>query len=148
MSFVVTLLYLKTMSRWTINSFNALLEIFKHALPSKALVPKSFADVKKLIWDFGFKSKKNSCLHQWLCPLLQGIWKFDGCPNQNCKEPRYKFVGSRVPCKVLHYFPLKPRITMVICPQRNRMETKGYHACPICMGETTCVHLLHQKKLC
>lgn len=37
---------------------------------------------------------------------------------------------------------------MVICPQRNRMETKGYHACPICMGETTCVHLLHQKKLC
>lgn len=41
-----------------------MLEIFKHALPSKALVPKSFADVKKLIWDFGFKSKKiHACIN-------------------------------------------------------------------------------------
>ncbi|XP_027151114.1 uncharacterized protein LOC113751338 [Coffea eugenioides] len=132
LSFVVTLLHLKTMSGWTIKSFNALLEIFRHALPPEATVPKSFADAKKLIRDLGFKSKKiHACVND--CVLFRKENEnFDTCPNLNCKEPRYKMAGSRVPRKVLRYFPLKPRL--------QRLYTHKEIASDMRWHKEKCVH--------
>ncbi|XP_027067621.1 uncharacterized protein [Coffea arabica] len=132
LSFVVTLLHLKTMSGWTIKSFNALLEIFRHALPPEATVPKSFTDAKKLIRDLGFKSEKiHACVND--CVLFRKENEnFDTCPNLNCKEPRYKMAGSRVPRKVLHYFPLKPRL--------QRLYTHKEIASDMRWHKEKCVH--------
>nr|XP_027087916.1 uncharacterized protein LOC113709365 isoform X2 [Coffea arabica] len=132
LSFVVTLLHLKTMSGWTIKSFNALLEIFSHALPPEATVPKSFADAKKLIRDLGFKSEKiHACVND--CVLFRKENEnFDTCPNLNCKEPRYKMAGSRVPRKVLRYFPLKPRL--------QRLYTHKEIASDMRWHKEKCVH--------
>ena len=126
LSFVVTLLHLKTMNGWTINSFNSLLEVFKKALPPKAAVPKSFSDAKRIIRDLGFISEKiHACVND--CVLFRKEYEnFDTCPNPNCKEACYKSKGSKIPRKVLRYFPLKPRLQRLYAHKEIALDMRWH----------------------
>ena len=126
LSFVVTLLHLKTMNGWTINSFNSLLEVFKKALPPEAAVPKSFSDAKRIIRDLGFISEKiHACVND--CVLFRKEYEnFDTCPNPNCKEARYKSKGSKIPRKVLRYFPLKPRLQRLYAHKEIALDMRWH----------------------
>ncbi|KAL3513701.1 hypothetical protein ACH5RR_026418 [Cinchona calisaya] len=110
LSFIVSLLHLKTMSGWTIKSFDGLLEIFIKALPNSASVPKSFYECKKIIRDLRFKYEKiHACVND--CVLFRKEYASNTtCPNDKCKGPRFKEEGHKVPRKVLRYLPLKPRL--------------------------------------
>lgn len=110
LSFIVTLLHLKNMSGWTIKSFDVLLGVLRIALPVEALIPKSFYEAKKIIRDLGFKSEKiHACVND--CILYRKEYEnLSTCPNEKCNEPRYKSNGSKVPRKVLRYFPLTTRL--------------------------------------
>ena len=98
------------MCGWTVKSFNALLMVLKKALPPETSVPNSFAEAKKIIQELGFKAEKNHfCVNDCVlfCKKYENL---DSCPNQNCKQLRYKSTYSRIPRKVLCYFPLKSRL--------------------------------------
>ena len=109
-SFIVTILHLKTMSGWSIKSFDALLDIFKKALPTSALVPRNFYEAKKYIRDLGFGGEKiHACIND--CVLYRNEYaSLTHCPNDDCKEPRFSGNDLKVPRKVLRYFPLKSRL--------------------------------------
>ncbi|XP_071926137.1 uncharacterized protein [Coffea arabica] len=109
LSFVVHILHLKTMNRWTCKSIDMLLKFLNQVFPM-ASIPSSYYDAKNLIRELGLKCEKiHACEND--CALY---WKenesLDHCPNEKCKAPRYKSPGSKIPRKVLHYFPLKARL--------------------------------------
>ncbi|XP_071700593.1 uncharacterized protein [Rutidosis leptorrhynchoides] len=109
-SFIVAILHLKTMSGWSIKSFDALLDIFRKVLPTPSLIPKNFYEAKKYRRELGFHGEKiHACVND--CILYRNEYKYHTvCPNSECKEPRYSGSDSKVPRKVLRYFPLKPRL--------------------------------------
>ncbi|KAJ9544771.1 hypothetical protein OSB04_024478 [Centaurea solstitialis] len=109
-SFVVTILHLKTTSGWSIKSFGVLLDIFRKALPTPASISKDFYEAKKYIRELGFKGEKiHACMND--CILYRNEYaSHTECLNVECKEPRYSENDSKVPRKVLRYFPLKPRL--------------------------------------
>ncbi|XP_027174679.1 uncharacterized protein LOC113774329 [Coffea eugenioides] len=109
LSFVVHILHLKTMNRWTCKSIDMLLKFLIQVFPM-ASIPSSYYDAKNLIRELGLKCEKiHACEND--CALY---WKenesLDHCPNEKCKAPRYKSPGSKIPRKVLRYFPLKSRL--------------------------------------
>ena len=109
LSFIVKLLHLKTMNRWSDKSFNMLIELLKDALPIGETLPGSYYEAKKIVRDLGLDYVKiHACVYD--CALF---WKafqdLDTCPK--CNTSRWKFEGSKkIPQKVLRYFPLKPRL--------------------------------------
>ncbi|XP_057794760.1 uncharacterized protein LOC131011035 [Salvia miltiorrhiza] len=119
LSFVVTLMHIKIISRWSNKSFSMLLEVLKKALPDGESLPSSYYEAKTIIQGLGLNYEKvHACVND--CVLFRKKHENDEeCPN--CLEPRYKFVDvakdkkdgktrKKVPQKVLRYFPLKPRL--------------------------------------
>lgn len=90
LSFVVTLLHLKTTSGWSRKSFDLLLIVFKNALPPGSLILESYYEAKKIIKDLGFSYEKiHSCVND--CILYRKEYaSLDKCPNLKCREPCYK----------------------------------------------------------
>ena len=106
-SFVVTILHLKTTSGWSVKSFDAVLDLFRKALPTPSSVPKNFYEAKKYVRDLGFEGEKiHVCVND--CILYRNKYAYHThCPNNRCKAPRFK---KKVPQKVVRYFPLIPRL--------------------------------------
>ena len=75
------LLHIKTLGRWSNDSFRMLSQFLKdELLPSSSLVPKSYYEAKKLIRDLGLYYKKiDACVNH--CMLF---WKEDE-ELGNCK---------------------------------------------------------------
>ena len=109
LSFIVHILHLKTMNRWTCKSTDMLLKFLHQVFPT-ALIPSSYYEAKNFIRELGLKCEKiHACEND--CALFWNENKgLDHCPNEKCKAPRYKSPNSKIPRKVLRYFPLKPRL--------------------------------------
>ncbi|XP_042944188.1 uncharacterized protein LOC122278155 [Carya illinoinensis] len=113
LSFIVKLLHLKSIGGWSIKSFDMLLDLLRSSFPD-ALLPQSYEELRSLKRGLGFKYHKihacpNDCILFWKenaelneCPVCKALrWM----PNAH---------GSRViPQKVLHHFPLKPRLQLL-----------------------------------
>ncbi|KAI3465227.1 hypothetical protein Pfo_021890 [Paulownia fortunei] len=117
-SFIITLMYLKIVSRWSNKSFSMLLEVLKKALPNGEALPCSYYEAEKIIQDLGLDYEKiHACVKD--CVLFRKEHeKEEKC--RKCSTPRYKLTKvdndtngekkhKKIPQKVLHYFPLKPR---------------------------------------
>ena len=97
LSFLVKLMHIKVLNRWSNKSFDMLLELLLDAFPDGANIPKSHYDAKKMLRDcsLGYDSI-HACKYD--CALF---WKengtFHNCPM--CNEPRYK--NGKIPQKVL-----------------------------------------------
>ncbi|GJU87117.1 hypothetical protein Tco_1294663, partial [Tanacetum coccineum] len=92
--------------------------IQRKALPTPSFVPKKYYEAKTYIRDLGFKSEKiHACVND--CVLYRTKYKsLTHCPIPKCREPRFKGKDNNVPRKVLHYFPLIPRLQrLFIDPQ-------------------------------
>lgn len=112
LNFLVKLMHLKVMNKWTNKSFNELLKLLKLAFPKIDLVDSHYG-AKRLMKKMGsgymsIHVCKNDCALFW---------------NENssketclvCLESRWKMqLGRRskqkIPHKVLRYFPLGPRL--------------------------------------
>ncbi|XP_075658886.1 uncharacterized protein LOC142628728 [Castanea sativa] len=119
---IVVLYHLKTLCGWTNKSFTLLLQVLQDLLPSDAKFPKDCYEAKKIITDLGLGYEKihacpNDCMLYW-----KEKSNLDACPH--CEESRWKPPESPVvdktkassskikkkAAKVLHWFPLKPRL--------------------------------------
>ncbi|XP_073117096.1 uncharacterized protein [Elaeis guineensis] len=110
LSFAVKLLHLKCSNNWSDTSMDKLLKVFKEVLPNGALVPNSFYEAKKLIQDLGLEHIKiDACLND--CVIY---WREHAnaivCPVCNLSRWKYQGRTRNIPHKILHYFPLKPRL--------------------------------------
>ncbi|XP_016507785.2 uncharacterized protein LOC107825437 [Nicotiana tabacum] len=111
LSFVVKLLHLKCLNRWSNKSMDALLSFFKEVLPDGSFVPNSFYEAKKVLCDLGLGYTKidacrNDCILYW-----RDYADIQACPK--CGKSRWKSEGhggKKVAHKILRHFPIKPRL--------------------------------------
>ncbi|XP_059316721.1 uncharacterized protein LOC132067483 isoform X1 [Lycium ferocissimum] len=124
LSFTIRLYLLKTLHGLSNVAFSDILALLKEAFPF-AQLPESFNKARNMIKDLGLHYEKiHACPND--CMLF---WK-DNEKAENCSvcgSSRWKSVGnaltnakSKIPAKVLRYFPLKPRLQrMFMCPETS-----------------------------
>ncbi|XP_058006754.1 uncharacterized protein LOC131182125 [Hevea brasiliensis] len=113
LSFLIKMIYNKTITNSSNKSFSMNLELFKDALPEGETLPKSYYEVKKLMHDLGIgyitiDACVNDCILYW-----KEYEHLDTCLNPMCRAPRWKYgLGKckKIAQKVVRYFPLKPRL--------------------------------------
>ena len=137
LSAMLNLLHIKTMGRWSNESFTMLLQYLKNELLPKGVdIPDSFYGAKKCIKDLGFSYEKfdvcvNDCMLFWKDDAL-----LDRC--RVCNAPRWKpgkhssksettFVDKRIPEKVLRYFPLTPRLQRLFMSSKTTSQLTWHH---------------------
>ncbi|KAL5565406.1 hypothetical protein UlMin_028570 [Ulmus minor] len=100
LNFLVKLMHLKVLNKWTNNSFDELLKLLKLAFPKIDFV-ESHYEVKKLMtkMGLGYRSIHNSLKDT--CPI---------CSESRWKLQSGKQSGKNVPHKVLRYFSVGPRL--------------------------------------
>ena len=111
LNFLVKLMHLKVMHKWTNRSFDMLCELLKISHPEGNKVPDSYYDAKRKLRDIGLGYESiHVCKYD--CALF---WKenalADCCPI--CLTSRWvprTGKGKKVPHKVLRYFPIKARL--------------------------------------
>ena len=121
LNFLVKLMHLKVMNKWTNKSFDELLKLLKLAFPKMDLVD-AYYEAKKLMMKMGLGYSsihvcKNDCALFWKENSLK-----DTCPV--CSESRWKLQsgkrsGKNVPHKVLRYFPVGPRLKRLFATSKT-----------------------------
>ncbi|KAL5569048.1 hypothetical protein UlMin_025623 [Ulmus minor] len=121
LNFLVKLMHLKVLNKWTNKSFDELLKLLKLAFPKIDLV-ESHYEAKKLMTKMGLGYSsihvcKNDCALFWKENSLK-----DTCPV--CSESRWKLQsgkrsGKNVPHKVLRYFPVGPRLKRLFATSKT-----------------------------
>ncbi|RVW66346.1 hypothetical protein CK203_065230 [Vitis vinifera] len=95
LTFLVKLMHIKVLNRWSDKSFDMLLQVLVDAFPERSNIPKTYYDAKKMLRDLGLGYDSiHACKYD--CALF---WKenetLDKCPV--CDEPRYKFCNGKGP---------------------------------------------------
>ncbi|KAL5565184.1 hypothetical protein UlMin_028348 [Ulmus minor] len=121
LNFLVKLMHLKVLNKWTNKSFDELLKFLKLAFPKIDLV-ESHYEAKKLMTKMGLGYSsihvcKNDCALFWKENSLK-----DTCPV--CSENQWKLQSSKrsgknVPHKVLRYFPVGPRLKRLFATSKT-----------------------------
>ncbi|KAL5574589.1 hypothetical protein UlMin_016288 [Ulmus minor] len=109
LNFLVKLMHLKVMNKWTNKSFDELLKLLKLAFPKMDLV-ESHYEAKKLMtkMGLGYQSIHNSMSET--CPVcFESRWKMQAGRRK----------GKNVPHKVLRYFPLAPRLKRLFATSKT-----------------------------
>ncbi|XP_024171598.1 uncharacterized protein LOC112177547 [Rosa chinensis] len=129
--FLVRLYQVKTMFGMSDSCLNAMLTLIKQWFPNVDL-PESFYKVKKFITDLGLTYEKIDA-----CPNDCMLYYKEHANDTSCHvcgSSRYKRVAdsenpsrSRVPQKVLRYFPLGPRLQRLYL-SRYTAESMIWHA--------------------
>lgn len=124
LSYIVKLLHLKVLNKWSDSSFDSLLKLQRQAFGTE--LPDSYYEAKKLIKDLGLDFQKidacqNDCILYW-----KEYENLNECPT--CGLSRWKSFdkGSskavKVPHKVLRYFPLKPRLQRLYMSRKTAKD--------------------------
>ena len=111
LNFLVKLMHLKVLNKWSNKSFDMLLKLLNEALPTGTILPSSHYESKTKLSNLGLGYESiHVCKYD--CALF---WKehakLQNCPV--CGESRWvdkNAKGKRVPNKVMRYFPLTPRL--------------------------------------
>ncbi|KAK9209186.1 hypothetical protein WN944_001550 [Citrus x changshan-huyou] len=127
LTFLVKLMHIKVLNRWSNKSFDMLLQILEKAFPACANIPASHYNAKKMLRDLGLGYETiHVCKYD--CALF---WKEhegrDHCPE--CGESRYKNndgKGKKVMQKVLCYFPLKPRLKRLFMSKHTVVDMRWH----------------------
>ncbi|XP_052176708.1 uncharacterized protein LOC127791014 [Diospyros lotus] len=137
LSTIIKLLHIKSLGRWSNESFTMLLQILQdELLPDGSTLPNSYYEAKKIIQDLGLSYKKidacvNNCMLYWkkdeksdFCSICGASrWKNDNC-NGEIKVGRN---GKRKPVKILRYFPLKPRLQRLFMSSKIASFMRWHH---------------------
>lgn len=111
LTFLVKLMHVKVMNKWSNKSFDMLLKLLIEAFPEGTKLPGSNYEAKSYLRVLGLGYESiHACKYD--CVLF---WKenakLEQCPI--CKTSRWidkDTKGKKVPHKVLRYFPLEPRL--------------------------------------
>ncbi|KAL5538476.1 hypothetical protein UlMin_035499 [Ulmus minor] len=130
LNFLVKLMHLNMMNKWTNKSFDELLKLLKLAFPKMDLV-ESHYEAKKLMTKMGLGYQsihvcKNDCALFWNENSTS-----ETCPV--CYESRWKMqagrrMGKNVPHKVLRYFPLAPRLKRLFATSKTAKLMRWHRA--------------------
>ncbi|XP_022880631.1 uncharacterized protein LOC111397899 [Olea europaea var. sylvestris] len=96
------------------NGFVELINLVRDMLPENNTLPDSFYEMKKLvnIFDLGYK-KIHVCLND-CCLYRKEFEHVELCPKCGCSRwkinKQTKKIQKNIPAKVLHYFPIIPRL--------------------------------------
>ncbi|KAL5543986.1 hypothetical protein UlMin_007770 [Ulmus minor] len=130
LNFLVKLMHLKVMNKWTNKSFDELLKLLKLAFPKMDLV-ESHYEAKRLMTKMGLGYQsihvcKNDCALFWNENSM-----LETCPV--CSESRWKMqegrrTGKNVPHKVLRYFPLAPRLKRLFATSKTAKLMRWHQA--------------------
>ncbi|XP_016512128.2 uncharacterized protein LOC107829176 [Nicotiana tabacum] len=136
LSTLVKLLHIKSIGNWSNASFTMLLKMLKEdLLPDGSNLPDSYYEAKKAIRDLGLSYKKidacmNDCMLYWKddkslesCKVYGASrWKED----KRSGETKFKS-GKKLPCKILRYFPLKPRLQRLFMCSKTSSLMRWHH---------------------
>ncbi|CAM8987238.1 unnamed protein product [Rhodiola kirilowii] len=101
----------KVENRWSNKSLNDILRLTKLALPKENKYPDSYQDVKKVLKNLGLG--------------YETIHALQSCPV--CNEPRYTNTeGSKIPNRVVKYFPLTPRLQRLYMSPHTAKEMRWH----------------------
>ena len=127
LSFIIKLLHIKVYNRIPNSGFDAILELLSSSLKNVTGLPKSYNELKSLLQKLGFGYESiHVCKYD--CALF---WKDheedDHCPI--CGYTRWKVNKEgrkKVPHKVLHYFPIIPRLQRLFI-SKQRAQYARWH---------------------
>nr|XP_023904974.1 uncharacterized protein LOC112016705 [Quercus suber] len=127
LKFVIEMLNIKVMTNMSNKGLDMMLELLTKVLPKGNLVPRSTYEAKKILRDLGMSYEhidacKNDCALFW-----KENENLDICPV--CGVPRYKDTrtqGKKIPHKVLHYFPLTPRLRRLYISSQRAKDMRWY----------------------
>jgi hypothetical protein len=130
LSFIIKLLHIKVYNRITTFGFDAFLELLSSLLKNVPELPKSYNEMKALLWKLGFGYESiNVCKYD--CALF---WK-DNEEDDHCLVCGFtrwkvnKEGKKKVPHKVLRYFPIIP------CLQRIFHVKAAVTVCKMAQGK-------------
>ncbi|KAH0715008.1 hypothetical protein KY284_007913 [Solanum tuberosum] len=117
LNFTIRLYLFKCIHRLSNVAFSGLLDSIKEAFPF-AQIPESFYKAKKVIKDLGLHYEKihactNNCMLFWNDTAK--LDKCSVCGSSRWKNVRHDLTNkvTKIPAKVLRYFPLKPRLQRI-----------------------------------
>ncbi|WMV54811.1 hypothetical protein MTR67_048196 [Solanum verrucosum] len=132
LSTLVKLLHIKSIGKWSNASFTMLLKMLKEGGSN---LPTSYYNAKKIIWELGFSYQKidackNNCTLYWKDDALLESCKVCGTSrwkeDKRNRETKLKH-GKKIPCKILRYFPLKPRLERLFMSSKTSSLMKWHH---------------------
>ncbi|XP_073064444.1 uncharacterized protein [Primulina eburnea] len=128
LNFLVKLMHVKVLNKWSNKSFDMLLKLLKQAFP-QALLPGSHYEAKRKLSELGLGYESiHVCEHD--CVLF---WKenagLQNCPV--CGVSRWvdkNTKGKKIPRKVMRYFPLTPRLKRLYSSRHTAREMRWHDA--------------------
>ncbi|WMV18929.1 hypothetical protein MTR67_012314 [Solanum verrucosum] len=136
LSTLIKLLHIKSIGQWSNASFTMLLKMLKEdLLPDGSNLPDSYYKAKKVIRKLGLSYQnidacKNNCILYWKDDKILELFKVCGASrwkeNQRNGEAQSKR-GKKIPCKILHYFPLKPRLQRLFMSSKTSSLMRWHH---------------------
>ncbi|WMV40449.1 hypothetical protein MTR67_033834 [Solanum verrucosum] len=136
LSTLVKLLHIKSIGRWSNNSFNMLLKMLKKdLLPDKSNLPDSYYEARKLIKSLGLSydridACRNDCMLYWKNDKFVDSCKI--CGASRWKEDKHNGEskikkGKKIPYKILRYFPLKTRLQRLFMSSKTSPLMRWHH---------------------
>lgn len=128
LEFLIKLLHLKNVNRWSQKSFDQILGLIKAVLPDEESLPKSYFAAKTYMRELGLSyTPIHACKNDCTLFYKENEEAIE-CPE--CGEPRYKTDTRRekkIPHKVLRYFPLIPRLQRLYMSTKTAEEMRWHH---------------------
>ncbi|XP_042425958.1 uncharacterized protein LOC122013798 [Zingiber officinale] len=126
LNFLVKLMHVKGLDKWSNKSFDMLLKLMKQAFP-QAILPDSHYEAKRKLRELGLGYESiHVCEHD--CALF---WKenvgFENCPI--CGSSRWvdkNAKGKKIPKKVMRYFPLSPRLKRLYSSRHTAKDMRWH----------------------
>lgn len=127
LSFLIKLLHIKVINRWSNKSFDMLLSLLKEAFPIGETLPKSHYDSWRMLRGLGLGYVSiHGCKND--CALFHKEYKdAQECPI--CGESRWRIndgKGKKIPYKILRYFPLKPRLQRLFMSRKMAADMRWH----------------------
>ncbi|CAM8968300.1 unnamed protein product [Rhodiola kirilowii] len=130
----------KVENRWSDKSFNEHLELVKGVLPTENNYPGSYREVKKILKNLGLGYQIIHACEYGCVLYYKEHSNLDRCPV--CREPRYANTEgtSKVPKKVVRYFPLAPRLQRLYMSPSVAKEMRWHMERKIEEDESDLIH--------
>ncbi|KAL9668069.1 hypothetical protein QQ045_002443 [Rhodiola kirilowii] len=115
----------KVENQWVNKSFNDILRLTKLPLPKENNYPDSYQDVKKVLKNLGLGYETIHACEKGCILYYKEFMAFESCPA--CNEPRYTDTeGSKIPNRVVRYFPLTPRLQRLYMSPQTAKEMRWH----------------------
>jgi hypothetical protein len=122
LTFVVKLMNLKVMNKWTDNSFEMHLKFLREVLPDPNNCPQSYYEVRMLLCEAGLGYELIDVC-QYDCAIFYGDNK-DAIACPVCQSSRY--VRNKIAHKKLRYFPITPRLKRLYASRHTAKDMRWH----------------------